>query len=187
MLQAMSGWPRSESNEAGTVLKPCFDSSAPWVTEFSSMSDFPLLNERLSAIRIRAHTLLCLQGFRGEGYSPGFVENMAVIHRTLAEHPETVVEVRTTPDVMCGACPHHRAIGCTLKGEGSEQEMNDQDGVVLRKLGLEAEARVTWREILERIRHSVSGDDLPSICGTCRWLPLGYCREGIERLRKEGC
>jgi hypothetical protein len=42
---------------------------------------------------------------------------------------------------------------------------------------------VTWREILERIRRAVSGDDLPSICGNCRWLPLGYCREGIERLR----
>ena len=31
-------------------------------------------------IRVRAHTLLCLQGFRGEGYSAGFVENMAAIH-----------------------------------------------------------------------------------------------------------
>ncbi|MDF0651721.1 MAG: hypothetical protein P0121_09670 [Nitrospira sp.] len=29
----------------------------------------------------------------------------------------------------------------------------------------------------------MSGDDLPSTCGSCRWLPLGYCREGIDRLR----
>jgi hypothetical protein len=147
------------------------------------MGDLPMLSEDLRSIRLRGHTLLCLQGFRGEGYSEEFVENMAAVHRLLAEEPETLVEVLTSPDVVCGACPHHRAVGCTLKGQESEEEMADQDGVVLGKLGLKAGARVSWREILERISRSVAGDDLPSICGTCRWLPLGYCREGVDRLR----
>ncbi len=126
---------------------------------------------------------MCLQGFRGEGYSPEFVENLTAIHRRLAEEPETLVEVLASPDAVCGACPHHRAAGCTLHGQGSEAELRDQDGVVLKKLGLDAGACVSWREVLERIRRFVRGDDLSSICGRCRWLPLGYCREGIERLR----
>jgi len=29
----------------------------------------------------------------------------------------------------------------------------------------------------------VKGSDLPGICGSCRWLPLGYCRDGIDKLR----
>jgi hypothetical protein len=61
--------------------------------------------------------------------------------------------------------------------------MNDQDQVVLQRLGLKVGRRIRWHDILERIRSSVCGDDLPTICGNCRWLPLGYCREGINRLR----
>lgn len=149
------------------------------------MAELLLLKEESSPIRLRAHTLLCLQGFRGEGYSPEFVKNMAAVHRTLAEHRETVVEVLTSPDVVCGACPHQRVSGCTLNGKRSEVEMTNQDRVVLAKLGLKAGRRVPWRDILDRIRQSIRSDDLPSICGSCRWLPLGYCRDGIERLRKE--
>jgi len=69
-----------------------------------------------------------------------------------------------------------------LNGERSEEEMIEQDHEVLRRLGLKVGDRLRWREILSRIRTSVTGDDLPSICGGCRWLPLGYCREGINRL-----
>jgi len=148
------------------------------------MTDLSLLKDESSPIRLRAHTLLCLQGFRGEGYSPEFVNNMEAVHRTLAEHPETVVEVLISPDVVCGACPHQLESGCTLNGERSEAGMADQDRVVLAKLGLEAGRRVPWQDILDRIRRAVRGADLPTVCGTCRWLPLGYCREGLERLRK---
>ena len=61
--------------------------------------------------------------------------------------------------------------------------MKDQDQVVLQRLGLKVGRRIRWQDILERIRSSVCGDDLSSICDNCRWLPLGYCREGINRLR----
>lgn len=135
------------------------------------------------AIRIRGHTLLCLQGFRGEGYSPAFVENLAVIHRELAEDPERVVEVVEAPDAVCGACPHRAPSGCSLHGDESEEDMRAQDRHVLALLGLKAGARARWGEVLDRIRAAVTGNDLPGICGRCRWLPLGYCRDGIEKLR----
>ena len=111
------------------------------------MNDLPVLNEQFSPIRIRAHSLLCLQGFRGEGYSPAFVDTMAAIHGTLAEHPEAVVELLTSPDALCAACPHRPTDGCTLNGEDSEQDMREQDGAVLTKLGLKAGDRVTWQDI----------------------------------------
>lgn len=150
-----------------------------------AMADLILHDDSSPLIRLRGHTLLCLQGFRGEGYSPAFVENMATIFRTFTDHPETWVEVLASPDVVCGACPHQQPSGCTLNGVRSEGEMQDQDRIVLKKLGLEVGSRVHWRDILERIRQSVCGDDLPSICGTCRWLPLGYCRVGMNRLHEK--
>jgi hypothetical protein len=61
--------------------------------------------------------------------------------------------------------------------------MQAQDRHVLALLGLQAGMTVRWREVLERIRQAVRGDDLQDICGQCRWLPLGYCREGIDLLR----
>jgi hypothetical protein len=108
---------------------------------------------------------------------------MAAIHRTLTDHPESWVEVLASPDVVCAVCPHQHPSGCTLNGTRSEEEMTDQDHVVLRRLGLQVGSRIRWQDILERIQNSVSGDDLPSICGSCRWLPLGYCPEGINLLR----
>lgn len=134
-------------------------------------------------IRVRAHTLLCLQGFRWEGYSAAFVENLAAIHRRLSDDPTQWVEILDSPDAICGACPHVLPSGCSLRGEGSEHDMQTQDHDVLARLGLHQGARLAWTDILDRIRASLTGDSLTHICGQCRWLPLGYCREGIDRLR----
>ena len=136
-----------------------------------------------SPIRLRGHAVLCLQGFRGEGYSPGFVENLSAIHRSLADDPDQMVELVDAPDAVCGACPHRAPVGCTLNGEGSEAGMQAQDRDVLKRLGLSGGTVTRWRDVLERIRRSITGYDLPGICGNCRWLPLGYCKEGIDRLR----
>lgn len=148
-----------------------------------AMADLDMSDESSPPVRLRGHTLLCMQGFRGEGYNAEFVKNMTAIHRTLTDHPESWVEVLASPDTVCAACPHQQPSGCMLNGARSEEEMNDQDHVVLQRLGLKVGRRIRWQQILERIRSSVCGDDLPSICGSCRWLPLGYCRGGIDRLR----
>lgn len=136
-------------------------------------------------IRLRGHTLLCLQGFRGEGYSPEFTDNLAAIHQRLAANPDQPVQVVEEPDAICGACPHRAPAGCTLNGQESEAGMQAQDRHVLTRLGLQAGALVRWGDVLDRIRGSVRGSDLPGICGQCRWLPLGYCAEGIETLRRQ--
>jgi len=128
--------------------------------------------------------LLCLQGFRGEGYSPAFTENLSAIHRGLSENPDQVIELVEEPDTVCGVCPHRAPDGCTLNGDGSEAGMQAQDRNVLERLALAAGSAVRWRDVLDRIRVSIKGSDLPNICGSCRWLPLGYCKEGVDRLRQ---
>jgi hypothetical protein len=136
-------------------------------------------------IRLRGHTLLCLQGFRGKGYNAEFVANLARIHRELTDDPDRWIEVVDTPDAVCGACPHRAPSGCSLNDDHSEEVIQAQDRRVLDLLGLNAGMKVRWGRVLDLIRASVSGSSLPDICGQCRWLPLGYCRDGIERLRKE--
>jgi uncharacterized protein len=146
------------------------------------MPDLVRDDDSYASVRLRGHTLLCLQGFRGEGYSTEFIANMAAIHRMLTDHPEVLVEVLASTDAVCEACPHRHPSGCMLNGERSEEEMIEQDHEVLQRLGLKVGDRLRWYDILARIQTSVTGDDLPSICGGCRWLLLGYCHEGINRL-----
>jgi len=136
-----------------------------------------------AALRLRGHTLLCLQGYRGLGYSPDFVSNLTALHRRLTAEPDLLVTVVDEPDAVCSACPHLAAAGCALHGDQSEPAMRRQDQDVLARLGFRPGDCLSWRAILERIAAVIQGTDLPGICGSCRWLPLGYCREGIERLR----
>lgn len=132
-------------------------------------------------MRLRAHNLLCIQGFVGKGYSPEFVANMKATVDELGEGTEVIVV--DGPDRLCEACPNLAASGCTLHGEGTEATIVRQDRDVLRRLGLAAGETVPWGEILARIRVAVEPGDLDEICGTCPWLPLGHCREGLARLR----
>ena len=132
-------------------------------------------------MRIRAHNLLCIQGFVGKGYSPEFVANMTAVIESLGE--ETEVTVVAEPDAICDACPNLAPAGCTLHGEGSEQGIVRQDRDVMGRLGIAEGSSLPWRAIVERIAAKVEPDDLDAICGSCPWLPLGVCKAGLRKLR----
>jgi len=54
-----------------------------------------------AAVRLRGHHLICLQFFRGEGYSPEFVENLAHVITNATESGALVV---AGADRVCAAC-----------------------------------------------------------------------------------
>lgn len=136
-------------------------------------------------MNLRGHNLLCIQGFVGKGYSPAFVANMTRVVQSLGEEAE--VTVTDAPDVLCGACPNLSGAGCALHGPGTERGIVSQDRDVLRRLGIAAGATLRWGEILGRIRARVAPDDLDDVCGSCPWLPLGHCKEGLMKLRAASC
>ena len=135
-----------------------------------------------SPLPLRAHILLCLQGFRGEGYDPAFVENLSRIHGYLASRGETAVRVVDHPDVVCQACPHLGPQGCALHHPGSEQRIQTQDRTVMARLGIRAGQVLPWREILARIGRRIASREIPALCGGCRWASSGTCRAGVARL-----
>jgi len=136
-------------------------------------------------IPLRAHQVLCLQGFRGAGYSDAFVARMREVQQALVGNPDRRVELRAQPDVLCAACPNLDPVrGCTLQGLGHEVHMKAHDREVLRRLRLEEGATPAWGEVLERIASNVRGEDLPAICTTCPWLSMGACAQGVDRLRE---
>jgi hypothetical protein len=132
-------------------------------------------------VRIRAHNLLCIQGFVGKGYSPGFVANMTAVIASLDDDAE--VTVAADPDVLCAACPNLEESGCALHGEGTEEGIVRQDRDVIARLGLAEGEAYRWGEIVSRIAERVAPADLDDICGSCPWLPLGVCKVGLGKLR----
>ena len=133
---------------------------------------------------IRAHHMLCILGFRGKGYSRGFVENMSRIVDELSSSPGTAVEIVDSPDDICPPCPFIKETGCSEKGPQSEERVRKRDHDVLERLGLAAGAGLPWSEILDRISDSISPDDIRDFCHDCEWLSLGFCIEGLESLRE---
>lgn len=132
------------------------------------------------AIPLRAHNLLCLLGYRGRGYDEAFVREMSSVHRAVTSDAATEVEVLASPDRLCRVCPNLAPDGCRLRGAGHEAHMRRQDEDVARRLGLRVGGTYRWSEVLARVSSSVRGADLPAICTTCPWLPLGWCAEGVD-------
>ena len=131
---------------------------------------------------MRAHHLLCIQGFQGHGYSPEYTANLAAIVARLRADPALPVEVRQSPDDVCVPCPFLRQAGCAAKGSGTEARVRARDEQVMRRLGLAESQTVAWADILARVASRIGEEDLPGICGDCDWLPYGMCTDGIRRL-----
>ncbi|MHC4137114.1 MAG: DUF1284 domain-containing protein [Planctomycetota bacterium] len=133
-------------------------------------------------MRLRAHNLLCIQGFLGKGYDAAFVANMTRVVESLDD--ATPVTVVAAPDALCAACPWLQQSGCALHGEGTETGIVHQDRDVSARLGIHDGETLPWAEIVARIARSVAPRDLDRICGACPWLPLGQCQAGLRRLRQ---
>ena len=129
-------------------------------------------------VTLRAHHLLCLQGFRGLGYSPTFVEKMAALRRRLLAQHETAVVLTNQPDVICRACPHLDQHGACLRGAPETR-----DTALLDALAAESGTQDTWTAWLDRLASRLHGEAFERICASCSWLEWGYCRQALEALR----
>ena len=84
--------------------------------------------------RLRGHHFICLQFFRGEGYSSGFVDNLtAVIERATSKRAVLVDRA----DDVCLACPGLGADGTCSDPNAGELEVRRLDRLAGEILGVE--------------------------------------------------
>jgi hypothetical protein len=147
--------------------------------------------EQVAPLQIRAHTLLCLQGYKGLGYSPEFIRKMDEVTDLLRSKPETEVQVICAPDVFCAVCPNLDGNHCvadelknTGKVIGTPDESTLMDYLVLKKLGFRENEIHRWSAILETIGRNVSSSDMDLLCGGCRWREYPYCANALDALSK---
>ncbi|CAM4053850.1 DUF1284 domain-containing protein [Mesobacillus zeae] len=134
---------------------------------------------------LRGHHLLCVHGFRGMGYSPGFVRRMAEIVADIRdESKDFYIKTVEAFDDACMACPHQGMEECEA-GEGSNEHVLEMDGRVLRHLGLQHGKSYLKSELILLTAEKVIPDDLDTLCANCSWLSYGVCKKGIADLRKK--
>ena len=127
-------------------------------------------------MKLRAHHLLCLPNFIGEGYGDAFCANMAAQKKRLAEEGHFMLTEGA--DDICADCPHKRGGVCA-----SEDKVSRYDGAVCRMLGLHAGKSCDTAETEKRVRAEIfDAGRLGEICGDCEWFSL--CA-GLTRERKD--
>jgi hypothetical protein len=135
-------------------------------------------------ITLRAHHTLCIQGFRGKGYSAEFVANFAAIVQELSRNKALPVKLLAEPDDICSHCPYLQAEGCYRNGKEAEKISQSMDKQVLSKLGLYPGIELPWANVIQLIKTRIAPKDLLDICKYCPWLSFGYCSEGIEKMQE---
>ncbi len=126
-------------------------------------------NEDFDTIRIRAHHLLCIQGFQGKGYSAQFVENMRQKIDFLNNNPSSKkIQVIDEGDDICASCPHLEENICS-ESSSAENRIKSMDIMTMNVLGLECGQEYLFEDILGRIREKISLSNLNKICGPCSW------------------
>ena len=128
------------------------------------------------AIRLRAHHLICLFAFSGEGYSADFTRRFDEL-RTAYLKSDTLVEVLVGPDDACDACPHLTSAGCGSTEDGPESSVRTLDSHVLQTLSLTA-GRHAAGDLHKKV-FGLTPDQLSNLCQPCTWYGRMPCQEKV--------
>ena len=133
-------------------------------------------------IPLRAHHLLCLLGFQGIGYTADFIRNFQKVKRLIEQHPDLVVEVVDSCDVICVACPNMQDGECFRSGRKYNEKVKCIDGRVMERLGIKPGDRFRAKDLYALVKEKIKPGDIEEICQGCDWLNLGFCPRGLAQL-----
>jgi len=116
-------------------------------------------------MEIRAHHLLCIQGFVGLGYSEGFVRHLSYV-KDMLYSKDPVVRIVKGPDDICGHCPHLKEDYCSQYGN----KVRSMDQAVLEKMGIENGTEMRFLKALDSINSALEKKGtIEGICNECGW------------------
>ncbi len=94
--------------------------------------------------KLRGHHLICLNFFRGEGYSEDFISN---IYSVIGKEN---IEIVKGPDDVCALCPYLKDDMCN-NPEYSNEMILLQDTEALRLLKFKIGKVISWKEISDKL------------------------------------
>jgi hypothetical protein len=124
-----------------------------------------LENTDTNIIKIRAHHLLCFQGFQGYGYNKDFIMKMEEILRILKSDPSPNIEIVTNADAVCSICPNLVEKECVDHLKIKKMDLN-----VIKSISLEENQILTFKTALQIIDDELSSEAIKTICTGCVWM-----------------
>jgi uncharacterized protein len=118
-------------------------------------------------LRIRAHHILCIQGFQGLGYSKEFTKNMNLITEKILNNPSFFIKIIIGVDSICKHCPHLADGMCGMELD-SLKVISSMDALVLKNLNMEAGSVISSQELVS-LTGSLAPKTVKKICGNCSW------------------
>jgi len=133
------------------------------------------MQEKDNIIELRAHHLLCLQGYQGYGYDMKFKENLEEKLNALKNN-NTKVILTSSPDDLCKKCPKLRENICI----GDSKSLNDSlennekivkmDLAILKEINLETNKEYLFKSLIKIVNNVfLNRRDLKNICKYCSW------------------
>jgi len=119
-------------------------------------------------IRIRAHHLLCIQGFQGYGYNSDFKRHMKGLVAFLDIKSTHKLQVVAEVDEICSSCPHKVGLSCDRDSD-SHQGVEKLDAMVLRRAGLDENRIYSWENAKELVNNNLTNQDIVDLCSKCSW------------------
>lgn len=118
-------------------------------------------------LKIRAHHLLCIQGFQGYGYNREFIQKFAEIVKRIESNP--AAQIITECDEICFCCPYI-VEGICQKSSDAAQNVKDMDQSLMKKLSIEDGAKGKIKDFISltntKLKRSL---DVEEVCGNCSW------------------
>jgi hypothetical protein len=126
-------------------------------------------------VSLRGHHFICLQFYRGEGYSAAFVENLTGVVAVAAEGPAVLVEGL---DSVCAACPGLSTDGMCLDPNAGEVEVRRIDRLAMQIFDVRPGDRLSLSEARARLASDAMavGRWRFEACGGCQWEDV--CERG---------
>ena len=136
-------------------------------------------------LTIRGHHLLCIQGFRGLGYSSEFISNFAQIAKTIHSNQNISLKLVCHADDICTCCPHLREGKCS-KSDDAGKHVRSMDRAVLGLLQVSSDRIISAGEAYTQLAKVVQRDGAEAvverICTGCEWMRFGFCVDGLKQL-----
>ncbi len=118
----------------------------------------------MSNFKLRPHHALCIQNFRGNGYSSEFTDNMTTVIQFLEQNNPQIVLIPET-DRLCSCCPHNQKGRCRSYGHVLEL-----DHRFLQQIGLSVGTPITWKSLKNCAKNIINDKyRFQAVCHDCSW------------------
>ena len=114
---------------------------------------------------LRAHHLMCIQGYPTKGYTPEFVDNFWEVAKKVNNNPDQKILVTAGVDDTCTACPFNDNHYCIKK---ENDGMNRLDHHLLRILKIREGQVIKARDLNLKYKKDLEGK-CSLICHWCEW------------------